>query len=334
LPEANLREPIRRPAGDHGHQEEVNRMRKSDLLVYGICVALAAGTVAYFIQSRGRPSDDAARAPRKLLVASRDVAAGTSLSEGDLTLTDSAGNDVRGSFSVPAAAIGRIATSPLRKGQMLTETDLAPRGSGAAIMHQLPAGYRAITVTLRDAGPAVALFPGANVDVIATVEGPARGSMRGETMARTVVERSRVMAVNNEAIGVPPSADKDERAAAKKLSVTLAVTPAQAAQIELAASRGTIGLALCSTSDPAAPVSEAVTMSSLLGLPNEPAPRAAPEKVAEKPAAKPAEKVAEKVAEKPAAKPETPKPAVWEVTVIRGDKAERVGFEEKKPASK
>lgn len=325
-------------------------MNKSALLVIGMSLALLAGALTWLMQSRVE-TEAIGQGSRQLVVASRDVPSGAVLAESDLTTEDAPVEaESRGSLRVPSAAIGRITVAPLRKGQMIVESDLVPRGSAAAILAQLPPGSRAITVLLRDPSAAVALFPGASVDVIATIEGPAPGTSRSEAMSRVVVERSRVLAVNGSTGGEASAGDKDSRATTRRLSVTLAVTPEQAAQIELASARGTIGLALCSASDPSAPSSNAVSTTKLLGL---------PETTVAKQTERPAQTFAETSAPNQAAsgtpvvksadagagnsttdprkaepKPAAPKPTVWEVTVIRGDKAERLEFERPVDAAK
>jgi pilus assembly protein CpaB len=139
--------------------------------------------------------------------------------------------------------------APIQKGQLIREDDLAARGSGEAIASQLEPGYRAITVTLRDASPGVALYPGAMVDVLATLEVPIRGTNQKETITRTVLERSRVLAVNDEAVGTRTAIGSDRKSTTPRLSVTLAVTPDQAAQVELASTRGVIGITLRSADE-------------------------------------------------------------------------------------
>ncbi|NBP52590.1 MAG: Flp pilus assembly protein CpaB, partial [Actinobacteria bacterium] len=272
------------------------------LLILGIAMAVVAGVLTAILQARlgtVGPIRDVRATPRDVIVATRDVASGTVLADDDLAVeTFPAGADARGAVSAEAAAIGRTLSISVRKGQMIREDDLAARGSGAAIAGELQPGFRAITVTLRDVGPGVVLFPGAFVDVIATVDGPVRGSNRTEAMSRTVVSRSLVLAVNNDTIGTPFIGDREGRGTTRRLSVTIAVTAAQAAQVELASARGSVGIALCSNQDPTSLASELVTTSNLLGIPME-----APERPEPKPAPKPAPSSETKPEPKPEPKP-------------------------------
>jgi hypothetical protein len=87
------------------------------------------------------------------------------------------------------------------------------------------------------------------VDVLATLEVPIRGTSQRETITRTVLERSRVLAVNDDAVGTRAAVGSDRKSTTRRLSVTLAVTPDQAAQVELASTRGVIGITLRSADE-------------------------------------------------------------------------------------
>ena len=186
----------------------------------------------------------------EMIVTSRDLAAGTQIIAEDLAAVPAKGN-VKNGISSRSALVGRTLVVPMQKGQMFREEDLIQQGSGAMIASQLPAGFRAITVVLHDTSPGVVLYPGALVDLLATMEMPAAGNAPKETITRTVLERIRVLAVNDEAVGIKPNETtaNERRVNQRRLSVTLAVTPEQAAQVELASVRGTIGITLRSDAD-------------------------------------------------------------------------------------
>ncbi len=205
----------------------------------------------------------------EMIVTSRDLAAGTQIIAEDLAAVPAKGN-VKNGISSRSALVGRTLVVPMQKGQMFREEDLIQQGSGAMIASQLPAGFRAITVVLHDTSPGVVLYPGALVDLLATMEMPAAANTPKETITRTVLERIRVLAVNDEAVGIKPNETtaNERRINQRRLSVTLAVTPEQAAQVELAGVRGTIGITLRSDADKLTdPTNFAVaTTKSLLGV--------------------------------------------------------------------
>lgn len=324
-------------------------MKTSRLIVVGLAMAVVAAVVTLFAQSLlegdGMPRRSG---PTELVVAARPLPVGTRLKAEDLQMASSPGpTTARTAFSSSTSVIGRTIIMNLEKGQVVREEDLADRGSGAAIASQLPAGFRAITVTLRDAGPEVVLYPGALVDVLATVEVPGRTGGR-ESVTRTLVEGVRVVAVNDEAVGGRTAESADRRTTPRRPTVTIAVTPEQAAQVELASSRGTIGVTLRSSDDQAVTSGHVAiaTTQSLVGMVAEspPAPKAVetpkdPKESTERPAEKPADKPVEKPVEKPVAAPVLPalpaapeRPKTWEVKVIRGGKESTTHPFPEKPA--
>ena len=214
----------------------------------GLVMAVVAALLSIMMQnlfSAGKGS-----VPIEMIVTARDIPAGTQLVAEDLTTMPAKGN-VKNAISSRSALVGRTLVVPMQKGQMFREEDLIQQGSGAMIASQLPAGYRAITVVLHDTAPGVVLYPGALVDLLATMEMPAAANTPKETITRTVLERIRVLAVNDEAVGIKPNETtaSERRVNQRRLSVTLAVTPEQAAQVELASVRGTIGITLRSDAD-------------------------------------------------------------------------------------
>ncbi len=186
----------------------------------------------------------------------------------------------------------------------------AVRASGATLGSELPAGTRAITITLRDNGPEVMLYPGARVDVLATMDAPGTVNGRRETLTRTVLEGARVVAVNEDTVLAPSSSD--ERRGSRRTTVTLAVTPQHAVQIELASARGTLGLSLRSEKDGDLPTQVPAEASTReLFAYEEPAPKTA---------------VAPPASAAPAPTPAAPVVPKWEVLVIRGKTTERLEF--------
>lgn len=316
-------------------------MKTSRLMLVGLAMAAIAAIVTIFAQSMLQGDGVQLRTgPTELVVAGRPLTAGERLKAEDLATAPSPGpSTARNAFASTTSLIGRTVIVQLEKGQVIREEDLAERGSGAAIASQLPSGFRAITITLRDAGPEVVLYPGAMVDVLATVDAPGRSGGR-DSVTRTLVEGVRVVAVNDEALGGRTAEASERRNTPRKPTVTVAVTPDQAAQIELASSRGSIGVTLRSSEDAigGSGTGATATTQSLLGMAPEaaaPKPAAVPEapkQVAEKPAEKPSDKPAEKPAA-PAPAPTPEKPKTWEVKVLRGGKDSSSHTFTEKPAN-
>jgi len=205
--------------------------------------------------------------------------------------------------------VGRSLQVASRKGHVLQDSDLAAKGSGAALIGKVPSGSRAVTVMLREAGPGVVLFPGATVDVLATMDVPGRSRSGRETVTRTIVEGVRVLAVNQDAAGKETDT-QERRSLPRRMTVTLLTSPAQANQIELASAKGTIGLTLRPEGDTAAAGPAAATTESLVGE----LPGSAAKPTATSPTAP------------SAATPAPPPKPVWEVIVIKGNDTVRHPF--------
>jgi Flp pilus assembly protein CpaB len=283
-------------------------MQRNRLLFLGITAAIATWILVDGIQNYLNDGSDRRKVGQPIGIAAKDMSAGHRLVATDF---DAEAAGTKGDPSRPQRGLGRILAVSPRKGQVIRDTDLAPQTSGEAIANLLPPGYRAITVTLRDNGPAVSLFPGAIVDVLATIEVQGPGNSQREMVTRTVLERGRVLAVNDDALGMRASANTaanaiDRRTSNRKMTVTLAATPEQASAVEFASARGTIGIAVRAEDDGTTAAGAA------------PAPAAAP--------ATPAA----------GAQPAAPAAAgssgsqTWDVLVIRGKDTERHSFSNSK----
>ena len=286
-------------------------MQRNRLLFLGITAAIATWILVDGIQNYLNDGSDRRKVGQPIGIAAKDMSAGHRLVATDFD-TEAAGT--KGDPSRPQRGLGRILAVSPRKGQVIRDTDLAPQTSGEAIANLLPPGYRAITVTLRDNGPAVSLFPGAIVDVLATIEVQGPGNSQREMVTRTVLERGRVLAVNDDALGMKAPANTaanaiDRRTSNRKMTVTLAATPEQASAVEFASARGTIGIAVRAEDD---------------GTTAAPAPTPAPA-----PAPAPATPAAGAQPAAPAAAASSGS-QTWDVLVIRGKDTERHSFSNSK----
>jgi Flp pilus assembly protein CpaB len=196
-------------------------------LTYWVAVGgLALVTTLAISGLLGRARVEAARygSPRPVLVATRDLSAGTELKGSDV--------EVRSlpSGLVPADAVGdagqargRVVVTAVYEGQALVRRQLAPWGlTGAAAL--LPPGKRGISVA---AGPAAAkLSKGDTVDVLATFD-PATPAAAGKDPTFPVAVAAAVIDVGGEA-------------------VTIAVDPEEAKRVAFAVAHGAVTVVLSS----------------------------------------------------------------------------------------
>ena len=236
-------------------------MRQITMIVLGLGLALGAAAMVSVLQSGIMASNSAEAAaasasspatpngPDEVLVAvlSRDLPSGHRITPDDLSVeVVDASDDIKGVVRTPLAVVGRVLIASGVKGELLRSTNLARPGTGASIAAQLQPGDRAATVTLKDVGAKVILYPGAQVDVLATMQIiDARNQRR--TATRTILEDRRVLAVDDEIAGGESAVIDDDgrrRPVARSITVTLAVRPGEVEKLELASEQGTIGLVL------------------------------------------------------------------------------------------
>lgn len=297
-------------------------MQPSRLIVLAVVAAVGAAALVTVLQQvlsgNGGPSQ---RGLGGRLVATADLPAGHRLVASDVTAAADWKPQEGELASLTRAVEGRSLGNAVRKGQRIQDSDIAARGTGPALVSQIPAGSRAITVMLREAGPGVVLFQGATVDVLATVEISARSGPGRETVTRTIVEAVRVLAVNQESTGKAQD-DSDRRSLPRRMTVTLLVTPAEATQIELASSKGTIGLTLRGEGDATPSGADAATSETLVGFD---AGRTAAKPMEPRPAG--TSGAVNPAAESPTTAPKPP--PVWEVVVVKGSDTARHSFPDK-----
>ena len=166
-------------------------------------------------------------------------------------------------FENAGAATPRIAAGYIAVGQPVMGEHLAPLGAEAGLAAMFGEGQRAITIHVDTyTGLRGFLQPNARVDIVSTLHG------QGQPSVRTIVQDIRVLAVDGTLAG---RAKVDATDAEKlneegpKNSVTLLVTPEQAARIELAYANGTPRLVLRGAGDRALSRFEGLTLAELSG---------------------------------------------------------------------
>ena len=298
------------------------------LSVVGLAAAILAAVLVGLMRFEFVGSGNAAGGGATVVVAVRDLPPGhqleaTDLEEAALETSEVTGDMVRSM----TAAIGQTTIVPLVRGQALRSSGFATLGSGQAIASQLEPGFRAITLTLRNANTGIVLFPGAFVDVIATLQAPLSPDSARETITKTLLERRQVLAVDDHVIGGVPDASGRSRPR-REVTVTLAVTLGEAEQIELARDRGTIGLALRSSGDldPTGRGGSVSTTNTLLQSAVQPPPDAGNRRT---PATESSDTTSV-IERSPAATTPRIMP-IWEVIVIRGNDVETHRFSGRGP---
>ncbi|WP_102295392.1 Flp pilus assembly protein CpaB, partial [Janthinobacterium sp. AD80] len=201
----------------------------------------------------------------KIVVAASDVNLGQRLSPEMLRLAEWPAESLpQGALQDTAKLAGRVLKTSVLRGEPLSEAKLAPAGTLGGLSALITEGRRAITVRVNDVvGVAGFALPGNYVDIIvSTHQDGGREGGQGRSISKIVLERILVLAVAQE-VG------RDETKPRVVNAVTLEVTPAQAENLDLARSVGSLSLVLRNQVDPQPGVTAGATKLTLLGGPSD-----------------------------------------------------------------
>jgi pilus assembly protein CpaB len=214
--------------------------------------------------------------------------------------------------------VGRVAITPILKGEPILEAKLASSEAGNGLAALLPEGMRAVAVRVDDVvGVAGFLHPSDNVDVIVTMK--PRDDGNSPTVSKIILQNIRVLAVGKEVTHGERNLDKSIPATV----ATLMVDSEQSERLALASTKGKILLSLRSRLDLADVDSDGITPPVLLAG----APVATPVASAPKPS-RPARASRPRRSAQPRVVTAAPSAGEKQVVeVIRGDLFEKRDFQ-------
>jgi pilus assembly protein CpaB len=221
----------------------MNQNRMLVGLLFAIVVAFILSTFVYrqFKQaSTAKPVST-----HHLVVAASAMQIGTRVDASNLRLIAwPADEPVAGAFTRIEDCANRALITPVAANEMILESKLASKDSGAGLPATIPEGMRALSVAVNDVvGVAGFVIPGTMVDVLVT--GKIGGGNKGseETITRTILENVRVLAAGQKI-------EQDREGKPQNVPViTLLVSPEDAARLAMASTEGKIQLALRNTVD-------------------------------------------------------------------------------------
>lgn len=238
-------------------------------LLFGIFAVMFGLLGAYVVRKEMHKPNSVSAASSKddriptvtVPVASMPLEAGRKVEFGDiaimkLTPAQMKAQNITGAYmSNTKQIIGRVLKKAIKEGGVFDTPDFYPEGTGPSVAERLKKGYRAVTVSV-DQDSAVAGFaiPGSVVDVIFRADSAkeTRDKLSDDLPETTVtlIEAAEVLALNQDTAQVLRTADpKAATPASSKASVTLAVTPKQAASLRVVDGRGSMSLALRNKDD-------------------------------------------------------------------------------------
>jgi pilus assembly protein CpaB len=167
-----------------------------------------------------------------------------------------------GAIATVQEAADRAAMSPMVAGEPILGAKLAAKDAGRGLAALVPKGMRAYTIQVSRGASGVAGFilPGNKVDVLLNLRGNQTDENGGGT-TMTLLQSVEILAVDQQL-----DAPAENKINPKELSsVTLLVTPEQAAHLDLGQSTGQLTLALRNPEDVAEAGSQNATLASIRG---------------------------------------------------------------------
>ncbi len=156
----------------------------------------------------------------------------------------------------------RVLKANMAKGEIVTESKLAPEGTLGGLSALISEGKRAITVRVNDViGVAGFALPGNYVDIIVHTQ---RDQPDGDRAGRGTLHVSKIVLERILVLAVAQEVSRDETKPKVVNAVTLEVTPEQAENLDLARGVGTLSLALRNQVDSTLPETAGATKTSLL----------------------------------------------------------------------
>lgn len=221
-----------------------------------ICAGSAMFAVNQIITARPTPTE-VNTVP--VVIAARDMPRGSQLSEASLTVQQwQAEHAPAGALQSIEQAKERSTMTPIFRGEPILDNKLASRESGRGLASMIEPGMRAFTIQTPhvSAGVGGFLMPDDKVDVLLTTTGGGPDDRTGGGATTTLLQNVTVMAVAQRLDA--PETNTVELNELK--SVTLLVTPDQAAKLDLGMNKGVLHLSLRNPED----TDEATTMPATM----------------------------------------------------------------------
>jgi pilus assembly protein CpaB len=233
------------------------------LILAVVCGGAAVIVVMGILQERGSKSDTV-----PVLVALAEIPPFAVIAPGMVEVKEWPKDRVpAGALTKAEDAVERAVLNPLVKNEVVLDAKLAPRGADRGMATKIPKGMRAFTIHTPtiEAGVAGFILPGNRVDVLLTLERlnqrePERDLTGGATTAM-LLQDVEILAIEQRVV-----APAESKVAPDQLkSVTLLVTPQQAASLTLGQNKGKLCLALRNYGDDDMAATRPVHVSNLLG---------------------------------------------------------------------
>lgn len=273
---------------------------------------LVAVLVTYSAHNYLKKQKESLKDPQKelqsVVVVTTNLLKGTTLNENNLKITEWPKYIApKKSFSEIEVVVNRILKEDIYADEPIIEPKLAPKGSMGGFSSLIPKGMRAITVSVDIvSGVSGFILPKTRVDVVVISN---LSNEKKNAEAKIILENVEVLAVDQ-------NFKKNDSESIQGQSVTLLVTPAEAAKLAVASKEGKLLLTLRNATDDAIVTSSGVKLRELFA----------------KRYTRPRRSTRTRSTPKPKIAPATPQKKV--VEVIRSGERSEVSFDEKKKDEK
>ena len=234
----------------------MNLLKPKIIIPIAILIGIFATYAAYvYLEKQKESLKEPVIKFRNVVVAASDLSMGAKLNEQNLKLMEWPEDIIpRGSYSEPTQLIDRIVKIDILQGEAILLSKLAPLGSVGDFASLIPAGMRAVTVSVNVvSGVGGFILPGMQVDVVSTV---GVSTEKKETTSRIILENRKVLAIDQTF-----QRDNDNPKTAQ--SVTLLVTPEEAERAILANQEGKLQLILRNSTDQESKTTTGITLEDL-----------------------------------------------------------------------
>ncbi len=232
--------------------------RLSIIVLCALTLSVCASYLVYRAVG-ARPTTGEKPQTTPVVVAARDIEAGSLIRNIDLKTVAWPGASPRGAINKADAILNRGVISPIYEGEPVTETRLAGQGSAGGLAGTIPTGMRACAVRVNEVvGVAGFAVPGMRVDVLITGMPPGGDPLQGP-MVRTLLQNIQVLSAGT-------NFQKDQQGKPEQAQVVnLLVSPAQAEVLSLASNEMRIQLVLRNPMDLQLAKPPGTVMSDLFG---------------------------------------------------------------------
>jgi pilus assembly protein CpaB len=205
-----------------------------------------------------------------VVAAATDNKLGTLMTAANLTTIEIGGPLPKGAILKPEQAVGRGVIADIYQGEPISESRLAPVGSGGGLAATIPSGMRACAVKVDDVvGVAGFVTPGMRVDVLISGNPPSEANA-----STTTGQKVKTLLQNIQVLSAGTDIQKDTEGKAKPVQVVnLLVTPDQAEILSLASSQTHIQLVLRNPLDTQIASTSGTVVSNLFTDKNTPQPK-------------------------------------------------------------